>query len=218
MNLQFNSLRALIKSGVPFDSENPIVINVIQDVESAHSYLKHQTNKLILEKEKVGRKIETVHQPNVQSERYGNIISKISNRLFDDFHSSMIKNKIQGEWKEYYHSLYDIVVIDLEDIYDTMLESQVIREIFRYWELLPQPKPLDHTDKLYPLVTGIFDLFRELHLEHRQMIERYDIVSSIVKKHRENVENRKECVRLQNEIDKNENMLQVYNEILTWSQ
>jgi len=214
MNLQFESLRSYIKTGVPYDDDNQIVKNVILDIENADYKLKHENLKLILQLEETKKNIRSC-KPTVNITRYNMIVDYISNDLFDMFRRSMIKTELQAEWKEYFHSLYDLIVVDIER-FDDLYLSIIFTEMYSYWNLLPVPKKLDQNDKLYPLVSSIWGLFCNLRDEHFRLVNNR-LSRKIVDHFEKNIDTSKECCRISNQIQDNEKMLDIYREILQWS-
>ena len=127
----------------------------------------------------------------------------------------MIETELHAEWKEYFHSMYDMIVIDTER-FDPLYLKIVMKEMYSYWKVLPQPRKLKQNDKLYPLVTSIWGLFCNLNDEHFRLVDdrlENKIVNHFVK----NVDNSKECCRMNNQIRENEKVLDIYREILQWS-
>jgi len=216
MNLQFRSLRAHIKSGADYDDENPIVRNVVYDITAAKRIVDHQIVRDVLKRETLTKEIKSYRTKPIDVDTYMRIIDRISHRLFDEFAVSKITSERQAEWKEYFHMLYDLVVVDYTEVTDKTTRAILINETYKYWNFLPRPKSLKPTNKLYALVGSIQDLFNDLRTEHDKYVDPY-FIENIENRYDENVKNRQECVRLGNTISENEKTLQVYDEILQWS-
>ena len=214
MNLQFKSLRSYIKSGASYDDENPIVRNVISDIEKADIQLKRKNIKDVLRLEEISKSFVSFQQK-VDMKRYNRILKDLSNQLFDVFLRSLITNEYQAEWKEYFHAVYELCVVDSHQL-DDMFLSIVLKETYKYWELIPQPCKLKQTDKLYPLVSNILELFYDLQYEHNELINP-NLDEEILEHWKLNTEKAKTCCKLNNKIQDQEDTLDMYREILQWS-
>lgn len=214
MNLQFKSLLSHIRSGAPYDDENLIVKNVISDIERADIQLKRKNIKDVLRLEEISKSFSSLPEK-VDMKQYNRILKDLSNQLFDVFLRSLITNEYQAEWKEYFHSVYELCVIDAHQL-DSLFLSVVLKDTYKYWDLIPQPCKLKQTDKLYPLVSNILELFYDLRYEHNELINT-ELDEDIVEHWKVNTEKAKTCCKLSKRIQENEDTLDIYREILQWS-
>jgi len=213
MNLQFEALRSYINTGAQYDDDSPIVRNVMDDIETANYQLDHKNIKDVLKSEELSNSIKSF-RPHINVSKYNKIVEELSVELFDMFRKSLIRTELHAEWKEYFHSLYDLIVIetDIDDLYLNI----IFKEMYSYWNTFEQPKQLHQNDKLYPLVSSIRELFEELEDEHFRLVDD-SLQSKIVNHCNKNIEKSKEYCRLNNQIQDNEKILDIYRDILQWS-
>jgi hypothetical protein len=218
MNLQFKSLRAHIDTGAEYDDSDPIVRNVIFDISAAKNKISHQIIKDVLRHKEICKDIKSYKTKNpINVNKYMFIVDRLSGRLFDDFSVDNVTSERQAEWKEYFHSLYELVVVDYSEICDKTTQSIIINETYKYWNLLDKPKKLKPTNKLYALVGSIQDLFEDLKVEHEKYTDQY-FVDTIMDTCVNNINKRKEAIRIKNAISEKEDILRIYEEILQWAQ
>ena len=170
MNLQMIALLSLIKSGQKYDTEDPVIQNVLFDLKK----LVHETDEIIKNKKK---KIEyarknlyrNVTPPLPNCKKYDEIVNDISTLLFDDISYNRTTTNEQIEWKEYFHGLYDLVVFPYHS--DKTHYIQMVNEIYKYFTVLKPPeKHLEPGDPLYVDIEMCNDLFRHLKVEHKKMM------------------------------------------------
>jgi len=218
MNLQFEALGSYIKTGALYDDTNIFLKNVIYDVEKERGRLAHATIKIIKRIDVISNHINNVSIPNSRTKlsRYTELVSSVSNELFDVFLSHTLTTPLHVEWKEYFHSLYDLIIIsDVVDYDDTFI-SIAIKELYKYWDVLEAPKRLNTTDPQYTIVERILDMFMELRLLHKQMIHE-NIDDTIRKSHANRVRLHKESLTLKKQLDHDDELLAKYDEMIRWS-
>jgi len=170
MNLQMMALLSLVKSGKTLDREDPVIQNILFDVQK----LIHETDDTIRNmKKKINYMVKNLYNnttPQVSnSHKYDKIVNTISTILFDDISYNRITTVEQIEWKEYFHGLYDLVVFPYQS--DKTHYVQMVSEIYKYYTVLKPPeKHLDPRDPLYVDVEMCNDLFRHLKAEHKKMM------------------------------------------------
>lgn len=215
MNLQFESLLSYIKTGAQYDDDSPIVRNVMDDIENANYQLDHKNIKDVLKFEELSKSIKSF-RPHINVSKYNKIVEDLSVELFDMFVKTLIRTELHAEWKEYFHSLYDLIVIETDNDIDELYLHIIFKEMYSYWNTFEQPQQLHQTDKLYPLVSSIRELFEALEDEHFRLVDDR-LQSKIVNHCNKNIEKSKECCRLNNQIRNNEKILDTYRDILQWS-
>jgi hypothetical protein len=191
----------------------------LYDVKKYYTINKQEINRLKNRIKKAKNKIHSISglkTVDIDFDAIDSITIELSHELFDIFNWNIVRTKQHATWKEYFHSLYDLLVGD----YDNDHPSNVIlaREIVRYHDTLVVPNELDYNDKMYPHVSNINDLFNKL---KREQI----IISNNLKKVKhvlievQGLSTDIQCriIDYQTEMRKLEYENKLYNDILTWS-
>lgn len=166
------SIEALMKSGVKYDDKNPILCNVIFDIERENRELDSKIHILNTRIRNYSRNLNDLHDfktikvPNTS--RYNEIIDEVSDLLFDEITYSLITTNLHVEWKEYFHSLYDLVVFSHH--HDRTHYIQMINETYKYYGALEKPAALSPMDPLYVMFKSCEDLFEKLKQEHSRLV------------------------------------------------
>jgi len=98
---------------------------------------------------------------------YNAIRGDLEELLFDQFLIPRTDAHIQ--WHEYLHGLYDLVSIPRSDRTTILI---LLQTTLQYYDVLEKPPDLEPGDKLYPIVSGVMDLFRKLRVEHEKIAPR----------------------------------------------
>jgi hypothetical protein len=167
MNLQVLALQTLVRSGAEYSNE-PIVDNVLYDVK----ILATETDEKIAQLAKRiynfrGHIRKFSHLRVRESQRYEDVADEISHVLFDVIDYNRITTRQQVEWKEYFHGLYEMVIIPYHE--DHTYRIQMIHEVYKYFDILKEPPSLDPNDPLYVHMSHCRDLFVRLKREHHAM-------------------------------------------------
>jgi hypothetical protein len=187
MNLQMLAIQTFMKSGGTYDDKEPILKNIIFDIETmAHDM--DEDIRILKKRVTNGRRnlykmseFNTIRIPDTS--RYDQMVDRISNLLFDDMSYERINTLDQIKWKEYFHGLYDMVVFPYQN--DRTHHIQMINELYKYFNVLEPPsKQLEPGDPLYIDVRLCQDLFKQLKIEHKKML-----IPKMFKKMKKNVEN-----------------------------
>jgi len=216
MNLQFESLRAHIKSGAIYD-EGPIIKNIVFDVERANIQIEKENTKIRARLEQIKKELNrdtTFDDMTFVIDEYNECMEKLSHELFDMYTYDRIHTDRQVEWKEYFHFLYDMIVVDISEENTTTLI--LLYEIYMYWNTIEEPTMLEQTDNLYGIVDSIRRHFGNLKNVHRKFTLD-NIGSKLTKKYFESVSIRKERQSLTKALENNTRLLGIYGEILEWS-
>jgi len=141
------------------------------------------------------------------------IIKKISTKLFDEFNWKSIKSEDDIKWKEFFHGLYDLVIINDENMDKTTL-LLVLQMVPNWYKILETPKC-----RLSHKALEILELFGELEHEQVMMAQRSlvglpermnECVRTITKLHIE-------AFRVAREIDKLKKQNEEIKKVLEWS-
>ena len=217
LSLAHNCLLTLLKTQ-PCGTE-PVVMDQLYDVKKYYMANKQEINRLKNRIKKAKNKIHSISSlktVNIDFDTSDTIVIELSHELFDVFNWNIVRTKQHATWKEYFHSLYDLLVGD----YGNDHPGNVIlaREIVRYHDTLVVPSDLDYNDKMYPNVSNINDLFNKLKYEQI-------IISNSLKKVKhvlievQGLSTDIQCriIDYQTELRKLEYENKLYNDILKWS-
>jgi hypothetical protein len=166
------AMQALMASGIQYDGSDPVLKNVIFDIEREAHELNLKMNQLHKRIENCRQNLnelndyKTIELSNMS--RYNNLVEEISDLLFDDITYFRITNPQQMEWKEYFHCLYDLVVFAYHSDRTHLL--QMINETYKYYESLDKPTELSPRDPLYVDFKSCADLFAKLKDEHATLV------------------------------------------------
>jgi hypothetical protein len=218
MSLQFLAIKTLTNSDVKYDKSDPVLQNVIFDINSALSklhnrifYLVRRIRNVRFQLDKRMTDFTTIKFPSLNE--YDDIIDELSEILFDEFVYDIIETPEQVAWKEYFHGLYDLVVVPFHK--DRTQYLMMIQESLKYFDILKPPiVDLNPHDKLYVKVRHCDDLFARLRREHEAI--RVPKFFKKLKKHVElQTRSRIDYMKLNSELDKLKKERNDYNKILT---
>ena len=216
MNLQFESLRAHIKSGAIYD-DSPIIKNIVFDVERANVQIENENSKILIRLDKIKKELDrdtTFDDMTFEIDEYNECIDILSRELFDVYTYDRIQTDRQVDWKEYFHFLYDMIVVEI--IEENMSTMILLNEIYKYWNTIEEPTMLEQADNLYGIVDSIRRKFGDLQDAHHKFTLG-NIESRLTKKYFESVAIRKERQSLTKTLENNTRLLGMYGEILGWS-
>jgi hypothetical protein len=173
MNLQILAVQAHVRSGAVYDATDPIMNNVMFDINKLWYYANDKIRALEVQVDNLRRNIlrstnfKTISAPNVDT--YDSLAYEFADILFDDITYDRITTKNQIEWKEYFHAVYDLVVFPY--IHDHTHFLQMVNELYKYFDVLKPPeKQLDPGDPLYVDATACMDLLRKMKSEYKTMM------------------------------------------------
>lgn len=169
MNLQMCALEKLVKSGGHVDLEDPVVKNVLHDVEKAFLYLDSKVELFRTRVFKLHDRIRDskFHLPDMRE--YNTIRYEIENVLFDDFDCETPE---QIAWKEYFMGLYNIVIVPKMDKYTSAI---LLVNVLQYYDVLEPPPNLPVTDALYVNSRTLVDYFRVLREINKVLVNHFCI-------------------------------------------
>jgi hypothetical protein len=219
MNLQTQSLLAHIQSGAKYDDSDVIVKNILFDIDSEIDVLEQQINTtlgLIEKNMSTSNKLHefgSVSLPNTT--QYNELCGFLSTALFDDFKHDTCRTQLHIEWKEYFHGLYDTVVIPSStDRTHTHIMFQTIPSYFT--NFITEPQEPEQTDRLYEKIQYIRDLFKRLKNENERLVIP-DFAEQCQRNLSKQVSLRMNNIALTNEIRAVEKQIETYRYILKWS-
>ena len=218
VSLAHTCLLTLLKSQ-PYDDSNPVIIDQVYDVNKYYTENKRQINKfrnLIKKAKNRVHSMSGLKPVELDFDNMDTFINELTHELFDVFNWNIVKTKKQAIWKEYFHSLYDLLVGD----YDNDHPSNIIlaREIVRYHNVLNVPKELDYSDKMYPHIANINDLFNKLKSEQVEISNILKNVKHVLRDiQSSSTEIQYKIIEYQTETRKLEYENNVYSQILKWS-
>ena len=215
LSLAHNCLLTLLKTQTC--GTEPVIMDQLYDVKKYYMANKQEINRLRNRIKKAKNKIHSISGlKTVELDFDSTITNELSHELFDVFNWNIIRTKQHATWKEYFHSLYDLLVGN----YGNDHPGNVIlaREIVRYHDTLVVPDDLDYNDKMYPQVSNINDLFNKL---KREQI----IISNNLKKIKHvlievqglSTDIQSRIIDYQTELRKLEYENKLYNDILKWA-
>lgn len=104
--------------------------------------------------------------PTVQAYIIDKIVAEISEQLFDNFIWECIVTPAQTLWKEYFHNLYELLVVDRADHIGNLIMSY---EIIKYHDVLEEPT-LEPDPKRDTVIFTLKRLFNDLKREQRNTV------------------------------------------------
>lgn len=163
-SLAHHAFLAHLDSGNPVDYADPVIQDQIFSVKMAKKAHVDKIRSLRLE---VGKKKSLAYkQANFRTISPVNyyiidkVVQDISTQLFDNFIWECIDTPVQIAWKEYFHSLYELLVVDRSDHIGNII---MIKEIIKYHDVLEEPsrEPDQNDTVIFTLKRLFSDLKRE---------------------------------------------------------
>lgn len=184
-----------------YEGNEPIIENVIFEADQIRNQLEDELCLHFGKKPKrVSRKIDM--------KGYNAIVGSISTELFDVFtYPDMIRTPEHVQWKEYFHTLYEFIVVDGEE------SDYLVLDTIKHHNEIEPPQPLEHNDPCYPTVTYINNLFKSLKAEQERMASHVCIKKDV----EEGVDYGMRMLGWTQEWTAIHDRLSVYNRILDWS-
>ena len=148
LNLAQEALYALVKSGTKVDMTDPVIRDVIYSIMVTKGYNLKQIQKLRFD---IGRAKASARQianfkkiPSVDYYSVDKVTTQLSVELFDIFTWNRVQTPTQAVWKEYFHSVYDLLVPESSDHIGNLVMAV---EIIKYHDVIPKPvEPIDVRD------------------------------------------------------------------------
>ena len=214
-SLQFKCLQILMESGVKYDNTEPVLENALFDLQKAsvtHACNIIKQKRLLTELKSNIRSFYDfgfIKNPNIGD--YHKALDNLSDVLFDIFEFDSTQSPLVVEWKEYFHGLYDLVVIP--NHHDKTLNKIMINELYKYYTILKPPKePIPQVE----IIDRIQILFRKLKDEHKKLlIPRFE--KKLMRSFEYSKVRRLEHMKREAELKVLESTQEMYNKILEWT-
>lgn len=208
MNLQMIALEKLVKSGAPVDLEDPVVKNVMHDVEKAFLYLDSKLGLFRTRVLKLHDRVRDAKFKLPDMSEYNDIRHEIEEILFDDFDCETPE---QVAWREYFMGLYNIVIIPRVDNYAIAI---LLVDVLKYYDVLVPPKILDVNDELYVNSRALVDYFRILREINTVLVKNFDIKEAFLEHVKKETETRTDYLEARRRLDELMALRERYQDIL----
>lgn len=139
-SLAHHALLAHIRSGKELDKSDPVIQDQLFSVKLAKKSHLEKMRKLRLDigtmKSKAYKNANFRGVAPVNYYMIDKTVQEISEQLFDIFTWDTIRTTVQTQWKEYFHSMYELLVIDRSDHFGNLI---AIKAIIGYHDILEPP-------------------------------------------------------------------------------
>ena len=184
-----------------YDGNDPIIEHVIFDVEQLRMKLEDR-----LMAHRIRRPRRRAFR--FSSKRYTELMDALSVELFDVFtYDHMISTPSHVLWKEYFHALYEFVIVDVDNSYHLIVST------IRYYSELEKPEMVDTDDPCYGIINRILRYFDGIRAEQEALEKRYSMELEM----KTGVEYGMKLVEWTNEWKVLLGELDVYEKIIDWS-
>jgi glutaredoxin 2 len=204
-----------MESGVKYDNTEPVLENALFDLKKAsvtHACNIIKQKRLLTElKSNIRSFYDFGFIKNPDIKNYHDALDNLSDILFDIFDYDPKHSPLVIEWKEYFHGLYDLVVIP--NHHDKTLNKIMINELYKYYTVLKPPK---EPNPPVEIVDRIQSLFRRLKDEHKKLlIPRFE--KKLLRSFQYSKVRRLEHMKREEELKVLESTQTMYNKILEWT-
>jgi hypothetical protein len=157
---------------IPFDHSDPILNDQLFDVVQTHRKNQQRLRSMRTRIKKLVNRVREwggysrIHLSFRKSDR---IVRQLTDSLFEDMNWNTVKTSLQAQWKEYYHHLYELLVIDSRNDHANCIV--LANEIVKYHGVLDPPPPLPVNDPMYPQMVHIKSQFEALKQLQVKMFE-----------------------------------------------
>ena len=202
-----------------FDHSDPIMNDQLFETEmtklSNEKKIRSLKNRIKKERNKLKTFLCFKRIDNFSFFKTKKLNDKISVELFDNFSFKKITTSEQAAWKEYFHALYELLIVDDVGHTYTLI---LIKEVCKYHTILEPPRDVEIRDPCYPIISEIKQLFQLLKIEQIEIAESLGDI-----KHRMNeslkltIKIQSDIVKLQNEKKSLERDNKKFQHICYWS-
>jgi hypothetical protein len=213
VTLAHQSLLSLIRSGAKIDYEDPIIndqffsagVTFKNHTERVRK-LRHELNQF---KDKVRRYSNFKNIAKVNYTMIDKVTTSLSSELFDNLRWKDVKTASQAIWKEYFHSVYDLLVPDYSDHIGNLIMAN---EIIKYHDVIDPPSiPIDPKDTRIHVIKGLLDSLKREQLSVARGLG--DIKFQINETNRHTNEIQGDIIRIQREIKMLTDEMAIFSEI-----
>ena len=171
-SLVHHSLYALVKSGAILDKEDPVIRDALFSVHKHMTSCKKKIyilrNKIQKNKELATKYVNFKSIPVVDYVELDKIIGELSTELFDNFTWVKVKTTSQAAWKQYFHSVYDLLVPESSDHIGNNIISN---EILNYHDVIPKPvKPIAPHDTNLHVINRLMNQLKQEQINIARLI------------------------------------------------
>jgi hypothetical protein len=139
-SLAHHALLAHLRSGKELDKSDPVIQDQLFSVKLSKKNHLEKMRKLRLDigttKSKAYKHANFRCVAPVNYYMIDKVVQEISEQLFDIFSWDTIRTTVQTQWKEYFHSMYELLVIDRSDHIGNLI---AIKAIIEYHDVLEPP-------------------------------------------------------------------------------
>jgi hypothetical protein len=140
LSLGHQALLTLVKSGIEVDFSDPVIRDQFFSVnvkKTEHLQRMHHLRAQLAQKKSKAYKIGNFRSiAPVQFYMIDKVAFEIADDLFDVFTWDTVKTPAQTQWKEYFHSLYELLVLDRNDHIGNLI---MIKALVGYHDVLEEP-------------------------------------------------------------------------------
>ena len=218
LNLAHEALLTFLEHN-PCDHEHPVVMDQVFGAQLKRLETKKTINGLKTRIKKSKNKIHSISglkYVHLDLDNIHKLHELIANELFEQFTWTRVVTEQQASWKEYFHLLYDLIVVDYTS--DHTGNVLLSRSIVKYHDALAEPEKLSPVDNLYPIVSSLRSLFGILKNEQIQMYRILKNVKGVIRDVQEKTTCiQHELIRLNRELAAAQEDNEKYLKILRWS-
>lgn len=218
LNLAHEALLTFLEHN-PCDHEHPVVMDQVFGAQLKRLETKKLINGLKTRIKKSKNKIHSISglkYVHLDLDNIHKMHELIANELFEQFTWNRVVTDQHASWKEYFHLLYDLIVVD----YSTDHTGNVLlaRTVVKYHDMLVEPEKLSPFDTLYPIVSSLKSLFGILKNEQLKMYKVLKNIKYVIR----DVQQKTTCIQheliqLNHELASAQEDCNKYLKILRWS-
>ena len=217
-SLAHHALLAHIRSGKELDKEDPVIQDQLFSVKLTKKSHLEKMRKIRLDigttKSKAYKHANFRGVAPVNYYMIDKLTQEISEQLFDIFTWDTIRTTVQTQWKEYFHSLYELLIIDRSDHIGNLI---AIKAIIGYHDILEPPSCEPGTNDT--VIHNLKRLFTTLKTEQMNAAKAVgDLTFQIREGVRHSIEIQTDLNDLHREIHILGEELRIFNEIIERSE
>ena len=181
LNLAHRALLVFSENN-PCDHDHPIIMDQIFGAEMKRLENQERIDALFKESNEIRDRIHdntSLKRVEINMNSMRKLVKKITYELFDVFKWSRITTEEQASWKEYFHMLYDVLVLEIE--YDHTGTVLLLKAVTEYHDILEVPVHVQYNDHLYPIIACIHQMFTDLKREQVEMSRSIGNVGDILR-------------------------------------
>jgi hypothetical protein len=186
--------------------------------------MKHMANKTKINslKHRVKKLMARVHATSgfktisIEFKKSTRIVDCITHELFDTFSWNKVRTGPQASWKEYFHSMYELLVH--EEASDHASDVIIAYSIVKFHDVLKVPERIKCNDPMYPVISSLSSLFAQLKAEQITLYKSIEnIKENIAEIQLKNTEIQHTIIALKMEQKELEEDNSKYMHIMKWS-